>query len=238
MPGSGNLLCQQRTAADWHSDMNAIRCSLHRMPRRLVIFDFDGTLADSFPWFLSVLPLIIRRHGLRSVAPAELEALRMMGTRDILHTLRVPPWKLPAIIRDMRAMKAEAADGIPLFPGVPEVLRGLAAGGMRVAIASSDSEPSIRRTLGVAAGPVGHVAGGASLFGKAARLRQVLRAMGEPAAAAIYVGDETRDAEAAARTGIEFGAVTWGYAAPAALLALQPGQVFEAPRDILRLLEG
>lgn len=206
------------------------------MRYRLVIFDFDGTLADSFPWFLGVLNTVCRRHGLRTVEAAEIETLRHLGAREILRALRVPAWKLPAIARDMRAMKVAAAERIPLFPGVPEVLRSLAGGGLRLAIASSDSEASIRQTLGPAAAGIGHVAGGASLFGKPAKLRQVLRATGVPAEAAIYVGDETRDAEAAAQAGIEFGAVTWGYAAPAALLAQGPGQVFEAPAEILRLL--
>ena len=80
------------------------------------------------------------------------------------------------------------------------------------------------------------MAGGASLFGKPARLRQVLRAAGVPAAAAIYVGDETRDAEAAAQVGVAFGAVTWGYAAAEALLARRPAHVFGAPGEILGLL--
>ena len=208
------------------------------MQPRLVIFDFDGTLADSFPWFRGALNEVGRKHGLRPVAAAEVEALRRLGTREILRELQVSPWRLPGLARDLRALKAAAAGTIPLFPGVPEMLRGLAAGGLRLAIASSDSAASIRRTLGPAAAAVGPVAGGASLFGKAAKLRQVLRAAAVPPEAAIYVGDETRDAEAAASAGIAFGAVTWGYASPVALLARQPAQVFDAPSEILRLLDG
>jgi phosphoglycolate phosphatase len=208
------------------------------MPPRLVIFDFDGTLADSFPWFRGALNEVGRRHGLRPVAAAEVEALRRLGTREILRELRVSPWRLPALTRDLRALKAAAAGTIPLFPGVPAMLRGLAAGGVGLAIASSDSEASIRRTLGAEAAAVGWMAGGASLFGKPARLRQVLRAAGVPAAAAIYVGDETRDAEAAAAVGVAFGAVTWGYAAAEALLARRPARVFGTPGEILGLLDG
>ncbi len=59
--------------------------------------------------------------------------------------------------------------------------------------------------------------------------------MGVAPAEAIYIGDETRDAEAAAEAGVAFGAVAWGYAAPAALLACRPAEVFAAPGDILRI---
>lgn len=210
------------------------------MPPRLVIFDFDGTLADSFPWFCSVLNKVGARHGLRPVAPEEVEGLRLLPTAGILRALGVRPWTLPGLTRDLRALKAEAAaaGAIPLFPGVAEMLRALAAAGTGLAIASSDSEASIRATLGPAAAPVGRIAAGAALFGKAAKLRRLLRESGTPAAAALYVGDETRDAEAAAQAGMDFGAVTWGYAAPAALRALRPGLVFEAPAEIPRRLAG
>ena len=37
------------------------------MTYRLAIFDFDGTLADSFPFFLSVFNTIADRHGFRRI---------------------------------------------------------------------------------------------------------------------------------------------------------------------------
>ena len=49
-----------------------------RMPPRLVIFDFDGTLADSIPWFLAALPTVADRHGLRPLGSEEVAALRRL----------------------------------------------------------------------------------------------------------------------------------------------------------------
>lgn len=207
------------------------------MSYHFAIFDFDGTLADSFPWFLGALGPVARRHGLREIGPEEAEALRQRGTREILQHLRVPLWKIPALTRDLRAMKAAAAAGIPLFDGVRHLLPALVAEGRRLAIVSSDVEANIRRTLGPeTAAVIGQYACGASIFGKAPKLRQVLREARMAPAEAIYIGDETRDAEAAAEVGIAFGAVTWGYAAPQVLRALRPAHVFEEVPDILRLL--
>ena len=42
----------------------------------LVIFDLDGTLADSFPWFLGVVNGVAREHGFRPIADADIEPLR------------------------------------------------------------------------------------------------------------------------------------------------------------------
>jgi len=205
------------------------------MRYRLVILDYDGTLANSLPWFLAALGPVAERHGLRRVAPEEVPALRALGSREVLRSLRVPLWKVPAIAREMRALKAQAAGEIGLFPGIAEALAGLAAAGLRLAIVSSDGEASIRQGLGPAAALIGHYGCGAGLFGKAPLLRRAVQAAGVTRAEAIYVGDESRDAEAAAKAGIAFGAVAWGYAAPEVLRAAGPVAWFEEPGELLRL---
>jgi phosphoglycolate phosphatase len=201
---------------------------------RLAIFDFDGTLADSFPWFSGVLNEVARRHGFREIDGAEAEALRSLGTREILKALQVPLWKVPAIGRDMRAMKLDAA--IPVFDGVPEALKRLTENGIPIAMVSSDSEPSIRRTLGSGTASLfSHYYCGASLFGKARKIRQAAKAAGVSVADAIYVGDETRDSAAAREAGACFAAVTWGYSARDALLACAPDLVLDEIADIPKI---
>jgi phosphoglycolate phosphatase len=63
----------------------------------LVIFDFDGTLADSFPWFIASLDRTADKFGLKKVDPAEIESLRMLSSREALQHLGVPMLKLPQI---------------------------------------------------------------------------------------------------------------------------------------------
>ena len=52
---------------------------------------------------------------------------------------------------------------------------------------------------------------------------------------AIYIGDEIRDAHAARKIGIGFGAVAWGYTEFDALLRLRPDAAFTAPADLIDL---
>lgn len=195
------------------------------MRYRLVIFDFDGTLADSFPWFSRVLNDFADRHGFRRVAADEVDDLRGLPAREILHRLEIPLWQIPRIAADMRSIVRDA-DDIALFPGAADTLRRLADDGVRIAIVTSNAEDNVRRVLGPSQDLVADFACGASLFGKARKFRRVLRRAGLAGDDALAIGDEHRDVEAARAAGVRCGVVSWGYARLDALAALQPDHVF------------
>ena len=203
---------------------------------KLAIFDFDGTLADSFPWFLRTINDVADRFGFRRVAEEDVEELRHASTREILSRLEVPLWKLPAIARHARRLKGEAAAEIPLFAGVEAMLRTLAENGVQLALVTSDSEANAREKLGEAAALFAHFDCSASIFGKPAKFRRVVRRAGVEPEHVIAIGDEVRDIEAARSVGIACGAVCWGYAASAALRAREPDYTFERMDEIAATL--
>jgi phosphoglycolate phosphatase len=205
--------------------------------RRLAIFDFDGTLADTWPWFLGVLDDMAGRFKLRRVDAREAERLRGCGNREILRALEVRWWRLPAIARYLRRRAATDVEQIVLFPGAAEMLRDIAGAGVTVAIVSSNTEAAIRRVLGPElAAAVAIFECGASLFGKPSKFRDALRQSGVSRADAIAIGDEERDIAAAREVGIASGAVLWGYASAELLRRSGATYVFEsfaALRDVL-----
>lgn len=203
----------------------------------LAIFDFDGTLADSGTWFLSVSGQLAQRFGFRAIAPEEVETLRGLTSREFIHYLRVPRWKLPAISRYIRRLLAAQIDQIALFEGMGPLLEALASAGVRLAIVTSNSEANVRAVLGPAnAARIEQFECGVSLFGKAGRFKRVLRRSGLARADIISIGDETRDITAARKVGVTASAVLWGYANGEVIRRLQPDIIFEKPDDIAELL--
>lgn len=203
---------------------------------RLAIFDFDGTLADTYEWFAGVINGVADRYDFRRIEAHEAETLRRMEARALMRHLGVPAWKLPFIARHMRALAARDRDALQLFPGSEALLIELDRRGVLLAAVSSNSEANVRYTLGAAAGRFRHFGCGAAFLGKAKRLRRAMRACGCAPGEVLAIGDELRDLDAARAAGCAFGAVDWGYARIDAIVQRGPDHVFCEPADILRLL--
>lgn len=210
------------------------------MRYELVIFDFDGTLADSFPFFVEVLNGLARRHGFREVAEAEVPRLRRSSTREVMRQLQFPLWKLPMVARHFISLMNASVHRVPVFPDMAVLIRELARKpGLRLALVSSNARENVQAVLGEELVGVFHdVDCGASILGKAPRLRRLLKKHGVPSAQALYIGDQSADAEAAAEAGMDFGAVAWGYASIESFPASLTRHVFHQARDIQHALQA
>jgi phosphoglycolate phosphatase len=202
----------------------------------LVIFDFDGTLADSLPFFLQAQQDLAQRHGFEAASGERMEALRHLDARALLRELGIPAWKLPAMIADFLAAMRHAPP-VPLFPGIADTLTQLHDRGVRLAILTSNSADNVPRVLGAELmGVIEFLDGGAHVLGKHRRISRMLKQARVASTEAIYVGDQLSDGEAARRAGVAFGAVGWGYSHPDALRASGPGEFFASVEELGRML--
>lgn len=206
------------------------------MPFRLVLFDFDGTLADSLAAGLALYNRLAPDLGCLPVT--DLDAARRMAGRQFLRRHRIWFWRLPRLVRRFRAAAAADADKLVLFPGLAEVLAELHARGVRLGVLSTNGEDNIRRCLAAngVEGLFGSVVGYPKLFGKAKALRRLVRTAGVPAGEVLYVGDEVRDVEAARRAGVGSAAVLWGLHAEELLRAAGPDHLLTDPQQLLELV--
>jgi phosphoglycolate phosphatase len=197
----------------------------------LAIFDSDGTLADTLPWMRVAYNEAANRYGLKRVSAEDEEHVRNLHGKELLNALHIPLWKLPRIIADLRKRMTDIIDRFETFPGIAESLQTLVDGGVQVAIVSSNSRENVERILGPETLKlVSYFDCGASLFGKASKIRRLVRKSGRPNA--IYIGDEVRDAEAARQAGVAFGAVSWGHHRMAILAQQKPDECFESVEEL------
>jgi phosphoglycolate phosphatase len=202
----------------------------------LVVFDFDGTLADTLASSLATFNELAGRFGFRPITDPE--DARRLTTIEFLRRQRVPVWRLPGLIRAFLVAQRGRMDSTRLFPGIPEVLVRLRGRGVRLGILSSNTADNITvclRANGVN-GLFDFVNGGSRLFGKGRALRRVLRAGQVRPTDALYVGDEARDVDAARWAGADAAAVAWGFHSPAVLVGRRPTHLLDQPGQLFDLV--
>ena len=145
------------------------------MPFKLVVWDFDGTLADSLPSAVNIFNRLAPEMGFKPLT--DVAAARGTPMRQFLRQQGISLWRLPRLVRKYQAAAAEEADKLKLATGLPAALTAIAAGGAKLGVLSSNREDNIRRCLR-ANGAEGHfafVVGYPRLFGKGKALKRIIR---------------------------------------------------------------
>lgn len=208
-------------------------------PVKVVLFDFDGTLADTFADGLQILNDLSGQFGFRRLEGDDIERARDMTTRQVMRFLGVPSRKLPSIAHHGVQRLKERIPNITPFPGIVEMLQCLATDGIRLGIITSNSEENVNLFL------KNHqidcfefVRSSSRLLGKARVIRQAMKEFHFCAEEALFVGDETRDIEACRRVGLRCTAVTWGYNTSRALAGQSPYRVIQSPSDLREIIRS
>lgn len=213
--------------------------SLPRGCYELVIFDFDGTLADTYPWFLSIFDELAEHYHLPRLEKSALEALRKVDIQNLSREYKISFVKMARIGTHLKKKMASQIEHIPLVDGMQTVIDRLHGMGIKLAVVSSNAEENVRQVLGTRnADYFDAFECGVSLLGKKAKFEKILRQTGTTPDRALSLGDEVRDLKASRQSGMTFGAVTWGYADAETLQSHEPDALFNHPEEILTLFEG
>ncbi len=207
------------------------------MGYQLILWDFDGTLVDTFASLVGIYNDLAARHGIRPVTDPE--AVRGLTPLEFLKKQNIP-WRLvPSLAQEVRVAQASQMAGTRLIPGLVPVLEALRRAGGRMGVLSSNASANIQSCLranGVEDG-FDFILGYSRLLGKARGIRRLLKDRALDPRAVVYVGDEVRDLEAARQAGVAFAAVTWGFNSRELLAQRQPDYLVDRPEELRQLLE-
>lgn len=198
------------------------------MTYSLMIFDFDGTLADTMPFMLGLADELADKHHLPRLDKSNMQLLKGLNAANFMKLHNIPLWKVPILAAEIQELMQENIAQIHLFEGVDDLLRELSRQGVKIAVVSSNALKNVKEVLGEElAGLVSFFECGVSMFGKAEKLTRVVKASRLASAQALSIGDEIRDIEAARKAGIPCAAVSWGFSSRTALEDLHPDHLFD-----------
>lgn len=197
------------------------------------IFDFDGTIVDSFDY---VLGFLAEEAGKDRPVGKQAANFRNKSMKDMALELGIPFWRLPFLFFKGRRVMRSHMDNLRPFVGMTELIETLSDKGHQLYIVSSNSGRNIRRFL-IKRSLSQHfyaVKGGAGLFGKDNIMRGLIRRY-KITGEIFYIGDETTDIRAAKAARVQSIAVTWGFAGREELAAKEPDYLAMTPDDILKI---
>jgi phosphoglycolate phosphatase len=207
---------------------------------RAVIFDFDGTIADSFTAVIDIVYRLTKIEQLSDVNNAYNLHNNHTGLREAIRMLDMPRWRGAWLLKKGRKMMAQNIQDIPMFEGMDQAIARLRNAKFEMFIVTSNSKPNVERFLsrqGIL-GDFKAIYGSAGIFDKQRLIKKAMRLNRLSPNTAVYVGDEVRDIEAAKDLNMPIIAVTWGYNTEQLLLQHRPTKLAREPRQLADVLIG
>jgi len=176
-----------------------------------IIFDFDGTLADSVGLMIALYNEHAGQFGYQVVKLSEFPALRRMGYRKALKSKGVKYRVLPRIAKILASQMRDRMSEVEPYEDIIETLQELRADGFSIGILTSNQADLVKDFLLAHKFPeFDFVVSEKTLFGKDKALKRIIQRYGLTREQVIYVGDEPRDVHASLKAGVAVIAVSWG----------------------------
>lgn len=198
------------------------------------VFDFDGTIVDSGE---AIYRDIVEAFQIQ--APPFHE-LRKYPAQKLISSFELGVGKLeiPRLILRVRSQYKKYLPDLSLIQGMKDTIHSLNSQGARLFLCTSNSAENVNLFLRMHKLDTAFetVVGTMSLFGKSHGIKKTLKAFKLAHHETIYIGDETRDIEAAKKAGIRCASVSWGFNDRSLLEAYKPDYIFDQAKELLKLL--
>ena len=218
--------------------------SLPTTPPRAILFDLDGTLADTAPDLAAAVNLLRTERGLAPTDYALLRPTASAGARGMIGAAfgLKPQDEGFVALRDGFFDNYQAAIAVhsSLFDGVPELLAGIEQAGLAWGIVTNKparfTDPLLPQIGLQRAGCV--VSGDTTAHAKPhpAPLLEAASRLGLAPEQCWYVGDDLRDIQAGSAAGMRTVACGWGYCGPHEPLDWNADHLLASPLNLLELL--
>ncbi|MBH8574066.1 HAD-IA family hydrolase [Nostocaceae cyanobacterium CENA369] len=210
------------------------------MTQKVIIFDFDGTIADTVDALVSIANRLAVEFGYVQITEEELALLRNLTSREIIKYSGISLFKIPFLLKKVKSELKNKIHEFKPIPGIQEALTELKNQDYRLGIITSNSKENVTGFLksNELDNLFDFIYSGVTIFGKTTIINNALRQKQLKPQAVIYVGDETRDIEASKKANIKVIAVTWGFNSPEVLAKQNPDFLIHQPSELLEVIKG
>ena len=197
-----------------------------------VLFDFDGTIADTISAGLEIINSHADYYGYKRLdgdIKTHFSALQLVKMAEIKF------WKLPYLIYQLKKKLSEKYDELQVLPEAPELIKKLNDAGYELGILTSNSLKTVKSFLKKYEldSFFTFLRTDVSLFGKKKALAKAKKVINKKI---VYIGDELRDIEACRKNDIPIVSIPWGLNSYESLEEHNPGLVAKNADEAYNLL--
>ena len=203
---------------------------------RLLILDFDGTIANTSPLIFASFNAVAQKYLGKTFSPQEIVA--MYGpTEDQIIKQLVGPEDCDTAIAEFYAVYGNNPHLVEQFDGIATFFKLARQHGLILGIFTGKGS----RTCFINLKQLGyeqyfsHVITGDDIEHRKPHpegIRKILAATGANLNEAIYIGDSIADIKSAKAAGVNFGAAFWNPLADNRILELNPDYIFNSISDL------
>jgi phosphoglycolate phosphatase len=207
--------------------------------RTTLIFDFDGTLADTLSAIVGMVNEHAEEFHFKPLDEQDVEEMRGLSNMEIIRRFKIPLVKVPGLLLRSQKELHRRMGGVNLFPGIRELILGLKADGFGLGILTSNSRENVQKLLRERDLDVfNFIHSESNLFGKNRALHHLMKLHSLKRENVVYVGDEARDIEACRRIPVSVIAVSWGFHRRDMLKGREPDYLVDTPDEIRSIVLG
>ncbi|HOE55106.1 MAG TPA: HAD-IA family hydrolase [Candidatus Cloacimonas acidaminovorans] len=202
-----------------------------------LLFDFDGTIADSLQLGLKIANNLAPQFGYPPFTENDIQHFRSLTWHKIAREMQIPFYKIPKIVTIAFKEYKRLISELEPCAGIVEMINELALKEIPMALLSSNTVENVHLFL------TNHkidsflwIEGTSGILNKAKDIKKRLKKHKISTNEVIYIGDEIRDIEAAHNCGLKVIAVTWGFHTAEFLASYKPDYLVNEPKEIVEIV--
>lgn len=183
--------------------------------KKLILLDFDGTIADTVQVFVHVNNSHFKEYGTKFLTKEDVVRLKKMSDFEALQFLDINFIEFFLISRKFLKQIRAYMPSAPAFDGMIELLNKIYKAGKHCSIVSRNSVANIKAFLKQHnVSHISHIESEGLIMRKHKIIKKLLKEYSLSVSDCVLVGDRLSDFESAKKAGIDFIFVTWGYGSP------------------------
>jgi len=205
---------------------------------KTIIFDFDGTIADTLDSVVKIVNDHAEHFGYKKVTKEDIPYLQGKKPREILSYLGISIFKLPSWIKKIHSEINKEITSMTPTVNISLLLSELHRDEhFQIGILTSNTHKNVKQFLDKnELDFFDFIRTGKSVFGKSHIISKIIKQRKVSKNEVFYVCDEVRDIEAARKSGIKSIAVTWGYNTKDALIKENPDFLVNSPNELRNII--